>query len=63
MGNGHNPRCPITNGVNDLEMMLGGRAKFAVVGITFQWISVGMIPYFCKGILNFIDEFSDNPGV
>ena len=62
MCNGHNPRHPIPNGVNDLEMVLGCWAKFAVVGITFQRISVGMFPYLCKGVLNFIDEFCDNLG-
>ena len=60
MGNGHNPRHPIPNGVDDLEMVLWGGAKFAVVRITFQWVSVGMVPYVFKGILNFIDEFCDN---
>jgi len=62
MGNGHNPNHSIPNGVDDLEMVLRGGAKFAVVGITFQRVSVRMVPYLFKGILNFIDEFCDNLG-
>lgn len=62
MGNGHNPRHSFSNGIDDLEMVLGRGAKFAVVGVTFKWVSVGMIAYLFKGILNFIDEFCDNPG-
>ncbi len=62
MSNGHNPRHTIPNGVNDLEMVLGCWAKLAVVGITFQRVSVGMVPYLFKGILNFIDEFCDSLG-
>ena len=60
MGNGHNPRYPVSNGVNDLEMVLVGGAELAVVGITFQRVSVGMVSYLFKGILNFIDELRDN---
>ena len=62
MGNGHNPRHSFSNGIDDLKMVFGRRAKFAVVGVTFQWVSVGMFSYLCKGILNFIDEFCDNLG-
>jgi hypothetical protein len=62
MGNGHNPRHPIPNRVYNLEMVLRSGTKFAVVGITFQRVSVGMVPYLFKGILNFINEFSDNLG-
>jgi hypothetical protein len=62
MSNGHNPRYSVTNGVNDFEMVLGGGPKFAVVGITFQRVSVGMIPNLFKSLLNFIDELCDNLG-
>jgi hypothetical protein len=43
-------------------MVLGRWAKLAVVGITFQRVPVGMVPYLFKGIFNFIDEFGDNLG-
>jgi len=43
-------------------MVFAGRAELAVVGITLQRISVGMISYLFKGILNFVDKLRDNFG-
>jgi hypothetical protein len=62
MGYGHNPRHPIPNSVDDLEMVLRGGTKFAIVGIPFQRISVRVVPNHFESIFNFIDEFRDNFG-